>query len=91
MTLFFAEIRAYRLPNHHYVTLGVEVPAPDLAASVQVLAAWKAGLAANEFYDSSMEESISASRRRGVKYLTLKEAAIKLGLFFSQNEWSGEE
>lgn len=78
MTCFFAEIRIFVNPKHEAETLAVEVPAQDISQALGMLMAWKAGLSANPRFDTAMEESLSAAKRRGVSYLTLREAATHL-------------
>jgi hypothetical protein len=78
MTTFFAEVRIFVNPKHEAETLCVEVPAPDLQQALALLMAWKAGLAANPRFDTAMEESLSAAKRRGASYLTMREAAAHL-------------
>ena len=80
MTTFYADVRIYKA--HRLSTddnlIAVEIPGPDIHAALAQLMAWKAGLAANPRFDTAMEESISAAKRRGVTYMTLREAASHL-------------
>ena len=78
MTCFFADLRIFVNPRHEAQTISVEVPAADIQTAVHMLMAWKAGLSANPRFDTAMEESLSATKRRGVNYLTLREAANHL-------------
>lgn len=78
MTTFYADLRVYRLPDHHYATLSVEVPARSIEDTVAVLQAWAAGLSVESRVDHQLTESISASKRRGTEYRTLREAAKEL-------------
>lgn len=75
---FFADVRVYRRPDHHYEIVNVEVPAPDLPTALSVLQAWIAGLASNPAFDTAFEESLYATKRRGSEYMTLREAAQRL-------------
>lgn len=86
MTLFYADLRIYRQPDLHYLTVSVEVPAADMAAALALLQAWNAGLAVHSRIDTLNEESIYSSRRRNVEYLTFREAAIRLRPFLDFND-----
>ncbi len=83
MTVFFADVRIYRLPDHHFETLSVEVPADDLQMAARILQAWQAGLRVHPAFDAGMEESLYSTRRRGATYHTLREgsAFILMNLF----------
>lgn len=78
MTTFFADVRVYRLPDHHYAIVSVEFGADSLVDGVRVLQAWQAGLRVHPNFDSGMEESIYGTKRRNVDYYTLREASVYL-------------
>lgn len=78
MTTFFSDLRVSRNSDEHYIIVSVEVPAPDLPAAVHMLMAFKAGLAANPNFGRANEESVYGVKRRGVTYLTMREAAMQL-------------
>lgn len=78
MTTIYADVRVYRFPDHNYWTLSIEVPAVDLAGAVLMLNAWSAGLHIESQLDTVHIESLTTSKRRGVEYHTLREAAVHL-------------
>ena len=86
MTTFFCDLRVARNTDQNYWTVSVEVPAPDLQSAVQMLMAYKAGLSIHPNYDSAGEESVYNSKRRGVRYLTMREGSKLLQHFMNADE-----
>lgn len=82
MTTFFAELRVYRFPDHHFDTIALELPAASIEEAVAALNFFFAGLKANERFDHAVTESIGKSKRRGEIYITPAEAATRLASFF---------
>ena len=78
MTTFFCDLRVYRNSDQHYSTVSIEVPAPDLVTAVNIVLAFKAGLAVHPNFEMASEESIYGVKRRGPTYLTMREAAKQL-------------
>lgn len=83
MTTFYCDLRVSRQTDDHYYTISVEVPAPDLPAAVQMLLAFKAGMAVHGNFGHASEESLYSMRRRMAEYWTLREAAQKLSIFLT--------
>lgn len=78
MTTFYAELRVYRNPDHHYWTPSIKLDAPDLVGAVIILKAWASGLRATGAIDTVIIEGVSSSKSRGSIYQSLDEAADTL-------------
>lgn len=83
MTIFFADLRVYRNPDHHYWTPSVSLDAPDLVGAVIILKAWGSGLRATGVIDTVIIEGVSSNKSRGSIYQSLDEAAAALVDFLS--------
>lgn len=82
MATFFAELRVYRHPDHHFDTIALEIPAATIEEAVGSLNCYFAGLRANSNFDHAVTESVGKAKRRGETYLTMAEAAKRLSSFF---------
>jgi len=91
VTTFFCDLRVARNTDQNYWTVSIEVPAPDLPSAVQMTMAYKAGLSIHPNFDSAGEESIYNSRKRNIKYITMREGAKLLKHFMNADRMALQE
>lgn len=79
-TTFYAEVAVFARVTNEAHFIQVEIPATSLEEALRALQAWSAGLSIRERFDRMVEQYVDRVKRRGTTYLTLREAAQKLGV-----------